>query len=266
MKSQRVEMLIATMNQPLDNYSLLEKMNIQSDAIVCNQCDRFFFKEFTWKGNSIKWFDFNEKGVGLNRNNALMRATGDIIVFCDDDMVYVDGYPRMLIEGFDKNQQSDVLIFNIEGRPQNTASNVVTRLNYLRYGAARIAAKREMIKNNGILFNLCFGGGTEHQHGEDNIFLCDCLNKGLRISTYPILIAKLTDERPSTWRKDFGEKYFKDQGALYKQISRHNWKLLCLLDAIKHSKNRYKCSWSKAYKLMTTPEEKGIENQYKNRR
>jgi hypothetical protein len=167
----------------------------------------------------------------------------------------VDGYPEILIDGFDKNPQADVLIFNIEGRGKNNSTTKVTKLNYLRYGAARIAAKREAIKRNGVLFNLCFGGGTEHQHGEDNIFLCDCLNKGLKIVTYPVLIAKLVDDRPSTWRKDFGEKYFKDQGALYRQISKRNWRFMCFVDAIKHSRKRYKCSWSKAYKLMITPEE-----------
>lgn len=255
MNNQNVEMLIATMHQPESDYSLLEKMNIQSDAIVCNQCERFSFKEFSWHGHNIKWYDFNEKGVGINRNNALMRATGDIIVFCDDDMTYEDGYPAKLVDGFDRNPQADVLIFNIEGRGKNNSPSKVTKLNYLRYGAARIAAKREEIISNGILFNLCFGGGTEHQHGEDNIFLCDCLNKGLRVFTYPVLIARLNADRPSTWRKDFDTKYFKDQAALYKQISRRYWKYLALIDAIKHGKRRYGCSWSKAFKMMITPEE-----------
>ena len=255
MIEQSVEMLIATMNQPEGDNSLLEKMNIQSDAIVCNQCDRFSYTEFIWHGHRIRWFDFNEKGVGLNRNNALMRAEGDIVVFCDDDMTYEKGYPALLQDGFRNNPQADVLLFNIEGRQKNSVVSKVTKLNYLRYGAARIAAKREAIKSNGILFNLCFGGGTEHQHGEDNIFLCDCINKGLKVFTYPVLIAELIDDRPSTWRKDFDAKYFKDQAALYKQISRKHWKYLAFIDAIKHGKRRYGCGWRKAFNMMTTSEE-----------
>lgn len=253
MNVQSIQLLIATMNQKEGDYSLLEKMNIQSDAIVCNQCDRYSFVEFSWHGHVIKWYDYNEKGVGLNRNNALMRAMGDIVVFCDDDMVYRDGYPQFLIDGFNNNPKADLLIFNIEGRRQNLGIKRVNRINYLRYGAARIAARRDKIKENGILFNLCFGGGTEHQHGEDNIFLCDCLNKRLRIYTYPVLIAKLTDNRPSTWRNEYGEKYFSDQGALYKQISRRFWKCLCLIDSMKHSR-RYGCSWRNAYRMMTSSE------------
>ena len=27
------------------------------------------------------------------------------------------------------------------------------------------------VRENGIYVNQCFGGGTEHSHGEDNIFL-----------------------------------------------------------------------------------------------
>ena len=52
---------------------------------------------------------------------------------------------------------------------------------------------------HGIYFNQCFGGGTEYSHGEDNLFLTDCLRKGLKIYAYPEYIAKLTEERKSTW-------------------------------------------------------------------
>ena len=248
---KKVQLLIATMNQTLGDYSLLGKMNVQSDAIVCNQCDRVSYEHFDMNGHTVDWFCFNERGVGLNRNNALMRASDDFVVFCDDDMIFVDGYQDILIKGFQDHPDADILIFNISGRKQNNSIARLNKFNYLSYGAARIAARRSAIRENGILFNLCFGGGTEHQHGEDNIFLHDCLEKGLKIYTFPVLIAKLIDDRPSTWRTSFDKKYFSDQGALYRQISRKNWKLYCLVHSLRHRK-RFSCGWYKAYKMMTS--------------
>ena len=65
----------------------------------------------------------------------------------------------------------------------------------------------------------------------------------------PVYIARLTEERDSTWKSQYDEKYFKDQGALYRVISPRWWKLLCLQDAVRHRK-LFGCSWIKSYKMM----------------
>ena len=77
----RVQVLVATMHQT--DYSLLEKMNIQTDAIVVNQCDENKIEEFEYNGHKIKWLSLKERGVGLSRNTALMRADADILLFAD---------------------------------------------------------------------------------------------------------------------------------------------------------------------------------------
>lgn len=249
-----IQVLIATMNKKIGDYSLLKKMNIQTDAIVCNQCDTNKFEEFTWNGHNIKWLSFAEKGVGLNRNNALMRATGQIVLFADDDMVYVDGYAEKIEKAFKKCPDADVLVFNLHEKvvTRSIISDIgkVGRVNYLRYGTARIAARMSLLKKNGIFFNQCFGGGTEHCHGEDNIFLTDCLNKGLKIYAFPMTIASLTEERESTWNTGYDKKYLKDQGCLYKAISRRWWRLLCFQDVVRRHKRDYKMSIIKAYRIM----------------
>lgn len=247
----KVQVLVATMNQ--SDSSLLKKMNIQSDAIIGNQCDLDNVEHLTYEGNRVTIYSFAEKGVGLNRNNTLMRATGDICLFADDDMRYVDNYVELVVHAFKKIPVADIIVFNLIEKVSNRF--IIKRIervgyhNYLRYGTARIAAKTRSIKNNGIFFNLCFGGGTEHCHGEDNLFLTDCLKKGLKIYAIPVYIAELTEERQSTWNKGYNEKFFKDQGYLYHTISNRLWKLLCLQDAIRH-KGKYKISVIKAYKKM----------------
>lgn len=246
-----IQVLIATMNQ--NDYSLINKMNIQSDAIVGNQCDRNSIEKFEYNKHSIIYLNFAERGVGLNRNNALMRANADYCLFADDDMVYVDNYVEIIEKMFNKFPDADVIIFNL--KEKNSSRYVVKkvhkvgRLNYLRYGTARIVVKLDSIRKNGIYFNQCFGGGTEHCHGEDNIFLTQCLNAGLNIYAIPVVIAELTNERESTWNKGYDTKYLKDQGALYRVISKKWWKLFCLQDAIRHRKE-YSLSWFESFTIM----------------
>lgn len=249
----KIQVLVAAMHQK--DHSLLERMNIRSDCIVGNQCDRNEVEEFEYKGYRIKWLSFNERGVGLNRNNTLMRADGDICLFADDDMRYVDSYPSIIEKAFDGLPDADVIVFNLiekdSDRHKIKKLQRVRWYNYLRYGTARIAFRLAPVKRNGIYFNQCFGGGTEHSHGEDNLFLTACLNHKLKIYAYPQNIAELTDERESTWSSGYGKKYLIDQGALYKTVSKKYWRLLCLQDAVRHS-DKYNLSWYRAYKLMVS--------------
>lgn len=249
-----VQVLVAAVGQ--NDHSLLEKMNIQSDVIVGNQCNSNSVEKFSFRGHRAMYLNFAERGVGLNRNNALMRADGDICLFADDDMVYCDDYVAIVTEAFQQYPDADVLIFNLE--ESVTTRYVIQKplrvhyLNYLRYGTARVAVRLDSVRENGIFFNQCFGGGTSRCHGEDNLFLTDCLKKGLRIRAIPATIARLTEERPSSWNTGYDEKYLQDQGALYRTISRRWWRFLCLQDAIRR-RNSYKSvgSWWTAFQIMS---------------
>lgn len=247
----KIQVLVATMNQK--DHSLLKKININSDAIVGNQCEFNSIEKFKYNNHDVIYLNFNEKGVGLNRNNTLMRATGDICLFADDDMVYENDYVEKIEKAYLENPNADVIIFNlIEKKPKRYIIRKKTRinyLNYLRYGTARISFKLKSIRENAIYFNQCFGGGTEHCHGEDNLFLTACLKNKLKVYAVPIYIATLTEERESSWNNGYDKKYLKDQGKLYRAISKKWWRMLCLQDAIRHSK-LYKKSIKNVYFTM----------------
>ena len=213
----KIEVLVSTMHQR--NSDLIKKMKLSTDAIIINQTDNVNYEEIALNGKTVRFFSFNERGVGLSRNSALMRSDADICVLSDDDMVFCDGYEETVKKAFSENPQADLIIFNlIEDEKslnrQNTATTKVNILNYMNYGAARIAFKRKAVSYNGITFNLNFGGGTTHQCGEDTLFLRDCLKKGLNIIAVPEAIAELKDERESTWFKGYNEKYFFDKGIV----------------------------------------------------
>ena len=248
----KIQVLVAAVGQT--DRSLTQKMNIQTDAIVANQFDENSVEQFEWNGHNVKYLNFAERGVGLNRNNALMRADADICLFADDDMVYADGYGETLERLFSENPTADVIIFNI--KEKQVSRYVIPKkmkvgyLNYLRYGTARVAVRLSSVKKNGIYFNQCFGGGTEYSHGEDNIFINSCLKKGLKVIAVPDFLAELTEERESSWNKGYDEKYIRDQGVLYRTLSRKWWRLLCLQDALRRH-GSYNMSFYKAFKLMT---------------
>ena len=248
-----IQVLVASMNQK--DHSLLGEMNIQTDAIIGNQCDRNEIEEFNYKGNNIKYLSFNERGVGLNRNNTLMRASADICVLADDDIVFVDGYAEKIEKWFNENPQADVIIFNfIEESKKRYVIKKEFKVgyhNFMKFGATRIAFRRKSITRAGITFNLHFGGGAEFSAGEDTLFLNDCLKKGLNILAVPEFIATLSDSRESSWFQGYTEKFFTDRGALFAAVSKRWAWIICLQFAIRRRKkfNKEK-TWFEAFRLM----------------
>lgn len=256
-----IQVLIATMNQKDD--SLLEKMNIQTEAIVGNQCDRNEIVESVYHDRKIQWLSFEERGVGLNRNNALMRADADVVMFADDDMVFVDNYEQIVKETYEKIPQADVIIFDLQY--PNKSSKPITRVEKLnarksmRFGAARISAKLAALRINGLFFNLCFGGGTQYSSGEDSLFLMDCIRKGLKIYSYPVVIAKLTD-RESTWFHGYDDKFFFDKGVLFCLLYPRICGAYAIVHCFKQRKLYREYGWKKAYRQI----KKGIQFRRRN--
>ena len=68
----KLQVLVAAVNQNVD--ALPEKMGLETDAILVNQCGHAAYQEYEHKGKQIRCFSMKERGVGLNRNTALLHA------------------------------------------------------------------------------------------------------------------------------------------------------------------------------------------------
>ncbi len=212
------QLLVSTMNQSDD--SLCEKMNISSDAVVINQCDRFGFEVLNRGENIVKIHSFAERGVGLSRNSALMRADADIIQFADDDMIFTGTYRADVLAEFERHPNADAILFSLESlNPERPLLKInkfgrVRRVGALKYGCARLAVRREKLVYNNITFSLLFGGGAVYSSGEDTLILQEMLRAGFKIYKSPIKIADVKQDE-SSWFKGFTEKYYTDKGALF---------------------------------------------------
>ena len=217
-----VQLLISAMfAEPKE---LVNKMNVSSEAVLINQCDVNGFENF-WVQDAdgidreIKAYSFNERGVGLSRNNALLRADKEISLFSDDDIIYVDDYEKRIASEFEKHKEADVLLFNVEVCEErrtyfNTDFHRVRWYNCGRYPAYAIAIRTDKMHSSNLTFSLLFGGGAKYSNGEDSLFLRDCLKAGLKMYATDVVIGR-DEAGESTWFFGYNKKFFYDRGVLY---------------------------------------------------
>lgn len=253
----RIEVLLATMffeNEP-QNY--LEEMNIKTDLIVGNQCDKSGDEEFFHAENKVRVISTTDRGVGKNRNLALEHATADIVLFADNDVKYYDGYKDKILSFYAQNPDADVVIFNFkesrDGEPLhdlNTQTKKAKLKDVTKFGACVISAKRESLIKNDVTFSLMFGGGARYGSGEDSIFIADCFRKKLNVYLCAETLGEIIN-RESTWFKGITEKYVFDKGALFYAMCPKIYRLAIIRHALKYRKLYKEIGGIfKIYKLM----------------
>ena len=214
-----VQVLVACMHQTDD--SLYREMNLQTDAILANQCDEYSYRTYTEvDGSKVELISTADRGVGKNRNKALMNAGGKFLLCSDQDMVYVDGYEKIVEDAFAMCPKADIIVFNLEylnrftpARKEDKRFKRVRLFNCMRYGTARVAMRKGAIDKACLSFSTLYGGGAKYSSGEDSLFIRDAFRKGLKMYASPIVIAKVKQEE-SSWFRGYTDKYFIDKGIL----------------------------------------------------
>ena len=248
-----IQMLVSAVGQ--DVRTLAERMNIETDAIVINQCGGFGYEEYTHKGHTVRCYSLKERGVGLSRNSALMRAEEALCIFSDEDIVYDTGYAGQVEEVFRRHPDADMVLFNVKVAPSrktywNEEEKRIRWYNYGRYPAYSIAARTDALHRAYVSFSLWFGGGAKYSNGEDSLFLLDCLRAGLKIMASPGVIGE-EKARESTWFHGYNEKFFRDRGVLYHFLYGRMAVLFSLRFLLAHrSEMCAEIGWKQAYRLM----------------
>jgi len=242
----KLEVLLSLMNL---NKKDLSKMNITSDTIVINQCKKEGYEEY----KNFKIYSYDEVGAANSRNRALDNSSADILLFGDDDVIYEDNFEEIIIKEFSNNPKADVLVFNIHSpnrlAKENKKNKRIHFYNYMRYTTTRIAVRRKSIIDNNIRFNTLFGPGSKYSHGDDTIFLKDCLKKGLKIYANTNYLGTVYQNN-STWFKGYNKKFFYDKGVIFTELSRTFKYFLFIQFLIRHKESLNKISFINAFKCM----------------
>lgn len=242
----KLEVLVSAMHQ--NDLSLIEKICITSQALIINQCDRNDINE----KEKIKMISTTERGLSKSRNLAITNAKGNICLICDDDEILYQNYEKMIIDTYEQYPQADIICFKVLLKNKKYAEKVyrVGFLSALKISSVQMTFKLSSIQKNKIKFDEDFGSGTFMGSGEENIFIYDCLKKGLKVYYIPVVIGEVKESQ-SQWFKGFNEDYFYKRGSIIYRLMGYIGVIYCLYFLItKWKRYRYNLSFSKALCLM----------------
>ncbi len=213
----RLQMLISALNS--EPRQLLTGMHPECAGVLIHQCDVTCSEEESINGHSFRIENRAERGVGKSRNAAIALAEAEIVLFCDEDIVYDNGYAQAILDEFDSNSKADIILFNVrvceERRTYwNEEKKKLHWYNCGRFPAYSIAIRRESLMKAGVRYSELFGGGAKYSNGEDSLFLRECAGAGLKIYTSTVCIGEEMP-RESTWFHGYTEKFFFDRGVLF---------------------------------------------------
>ncbi len=241
-----LEVMLSVMNFKKEN---LDEMNITSKCTVINQCG--INRIETYKNFNI--YSYDELGCSNSRNRGLEHVNEDIILICDDDIVYNENYEKIVLNEFERNPKADVIMFNMYS-PNRKTRVIKNRkrlhiYNSLNYASYNIAFRRNSVFSKHIKFNTDFGPNAKYNNGEDTMFIVDILKNKLKIYSSPENLG-IAYNKTSTWFKGYNEEYFFNKGALFTAISRKFRILLILQYLLRHKEVLKDIIFSDAFKLM----------------
>lgn len=264
----KIEVLVATMHQ--NDISKYSEMNLQTDAVIANQADACDYKETVIAGKTIKFITTDTRGASINRNIAITYSTADIIIFADDDQLFVDGYEELVINEFEIQPDADAIKFYCEStnpeRPMSFKKPIAfckaNRRNIMSAGTQGFAVKREFLIKNNIFFDSGIGPGRKIYCGEDSVFLNDMIKKDARIYVSPVFISYIK-QNESSWFKGYDEQFAISVGYIYSLMYGGLAPLFAFRRAFKESK-RKKCDLR--FKQLFLTMLRGIKMKRKGRR
>ena len=220
-----MEVLLSAMN--LVDWRYIETLNITSDVIIINQCDKNEEYRINRNGQNISFYSSKERGLSRSRNMAIKNASSEICILCDNDVEYVSDYDSIIEEKFLEYPDADLIVFYIKRDEKSKPYvNKDCRLNHklaLKVFSPEIAFRTSILKKNCIEFN--------------------------EIMYTPTKIAELRYEE-STWKiNGRNEKFFKDKGACYYAME-PKFSTLMNIQFVIRKKKLYEMSMLQAFNFM----------------
>lgn len=212
-----IEILLSCMYE--NDCSIIDISNICTNAIIVNQCDENSSELISKLDKEIFWINSTERGLSKSRNMAIRNSKSDVCLIADNDEVFYSSIEEIILNAYKNLPDADVIVFRLDNKMTKLKNKIykLNRLEMLRVCSWQITFKRKSILDKDILFDVKLGAGTGNGAGEENKFLFDCYDSGLKIYHYPVNIAHMRD-RKSTWFSGFDEEFFYNHGMVTRYI------------------------------------------------
>ncbi len=266
-----VEVLLSTMNLKDINQAkkITKQMNVNTPMLIINQITDNI-SPWKYDEGCVKVYSYKEKGLSKSRNRAISKASADVEIISDDDVVYEDNYKKIIEEAYKKYKDADIIAFYVQSNDKERSirkqrTHKVNFITAMRIQSIQITFKRNSIQNSLIKFKEKFGAGSKYFLGEENIFLYECLKEKKKIYYVDEKIGKVNYES-STWFKGFSKEFFCSEGVVFYVISKRFYRILILQYAIrkrKEYKNTIKIKDAIKYMLEGADEYKNNEKRTK---
>ncbi|MDE6560860.1 MAG: glycosyltransferase [Muribaculaceae bacterium] len=218
---------IATSAHPeVEGVEYLVSCQIEGDFTIPKELERKDFKIFVTPS----------KGLSVNRNHALSHATAPLLLISDDDTDYSAKGLQSLIEAFQNHPDADIITFRYDSSvskkfyPSHSVSlSKIPKGYYI--SSIEIAFRRQSIQGK-IWFNENFGIGAMFPSGEEDIFICECLNAGMQGIFEPITIA--CHNGPTTSERNLMlPSRPQTKGAVFLRLHPNSWPLRMVVHALR---------------------------------
>lgn len=157
---------------------------------------------------SAKLVELKNKGVAKSRNAALDRASGEFLLFGDDDMKFIESGIDEAIAYFEANPECAIILAQAVDESGALRKNYLNEITPLKLTNSARAATYEMLvrvdalKEKRIRFDEEFGAGAINYLGDEYILIADALRAGLTGVHLPVKLAiHPKDSSGSRWGK-----------------------------------------------------------------
>jgi glycosyltransferase involved in cell wall biosynthesis len=208
MMSDRPTLTIAysTLPSRLNSITHPEKRDDREVLVLVQNFDE---SSYVFTERSAKLVELKNKGVAKSRNAALDRASGEFLLFGDDDMRFIESGIDQALEYFRRNPDCAIILGQAADEDGVLRKNYVSETTPLKLTNSARAATYEMLvrvdalREKQIRFDENFGAGATNYLGDEYIFIADALRAGLKGVHLPVKVAiHPKDSSGSRWGEE----------------------------------------------------------------
>ena len=156
------------------------------------------------KRSDVRVIRLDSTGVTASRNAAIREATGEVLVFGEEDVTWLPDGLADILATFEDNPRLAVFL----GRAQDETGSLRKRYpafrepatiwNSARVGTIELAVRPALIRRADVWFDEDFGAGTTNFLGDEYIFVADANRAKLKCDYFPITFSQHPQDSSGT--------------------------------------------------------------------